>query len=138
MKLDAYDIQHSIIFIDPTPNEVVPLIDKMIDLIKSLGEEIPDDDTARKKVFSQISSTMKSFAMMSDENLVQIHQTKSQHHADIMRAYYILTSLVYLAKPTLHPYYASRWVQYSVEHKVASKYVPGKLLHESVASSCMT
>jgi hypothetical protein len=40
-----------------------------------------------------------------------------------MHAYYILTSLIYLAKPALHPYYVSRWVQYCLEHKVASKYV---------------
>ena len=133
MKLDAYDIQHSIIFANPKPIDAVALIDKVIDLIKSLGEDIPDDDTARKEVVSEISSTMKSFAIMSDDNLVQIHQTKSDHHAAIMHAYYILTSLIYLAKPSLHPYYVSRWVQYSVEHKVASKYVPGKLLHLSVS-----
>jgi hypothetical protein len=133
MKLDAYDIQHSIIFVDPTPNDAVPLIDKIIDLIKSLGENMPDDDTARKEVISQISSAMKSFEKMSDDNLLQMHQTKSHHHAAIMHAYYILTSLIYLAKPALHPYYVSRWVQYCLEHKVASKYVPGKLLHLSVS-----
>jgi hypothetical protein len=128
MKLDAYDIQHSIIFANPKPIDAVALIDKVIDLIKSLGEDIPDDDTARKEVVSQINSAMKSFEKVSYDNLLHMHQTKSHHHTAIMHAYYILTFLIYLAKPALHPYYVSRWVQYCVKHKVASKYVPGKPL----------
>jgi hypothetical protein len=126
MKLDAFDIQHSIIFVDPKPKDALPLIDKIIDLIKSLGEDMPDDDTARKEVVNQISLAMKSFSTVSDDNLMHMHQTKSSHHAAIMHAYYILTSLIYLAKPALHPYFVSRWVQYCLQHKVASKYVPGK------------
>ena len=133
MKLDAYDILYSIMFINPKSTDAVPLIEKIIDLLKSLGEDIPDDDTARKEVISQISSAMKRFEKVSDDNLFHMHQTKSHHHAAIMHAYYILTSLIYLAKPALHPYYVSRWVQYCLEHKVASKYVPGKLLHLSVS-----
>ncbi|KAL3793699.1 hypothetical protein ACHAWO_000509 [Cyclotella atomus] len=76
-----------------------------------------------KEVISQISSAMKRFEKVSDDNLLHMHQTKSYHHAAIMHAYYILTSLIYLAKPALHPYYVSRWVQYCLEHNVASKYV---------------
>ncbi len=133
MKLDAYDTQHSIIFADPTPNAAVPLIDKIIDLLNSLGEDIPDDDAATKEYVIQISSAMKSFEKLSDDNLLHMHQTKSHHHSAIMHAYYILTSLIHLAKPASYPYYVIRWVQYCLKHKVASKYVPGKLLHLSVS-----
>jgi hypothetical protein len=103
MKLDAYDIQHSIILSNPKQIDAVPLIDKVIDQIKSVGDDMLDDDTARKEVISQISSAMKRFEIMSDDNLLQMHRTKSDHHTAIMHACYILTTLIYIAYPALNP-----------------------------------
>ena len=126
-KIDAYSILNSIVLGDCNLNDAATLLNAIIGLLKSLGEDIPDEDIAKNDVANHVSETMKIFELESDDTLLRMHSNKSTEHVAVVQAYNVLANLAYLSAQQLYPYYVSRWARFCLTHRVASKYVPGKL-----------
>jgi hypothetical protein len=85
-KLEAYAIQRSIVLIDVAPKDVNQLLDTMIELLQSLGENIPGE-VNKEEITKQIGLVMASFERESDHNLLHLFTNNSKDHAAIMQGY---------------------------------------------------
>lgn len=50
-----------------------------------------------------------SYERESDDSLFGVEQINSDNHGAIMQGYNILTSLAYVVKPKLYPFFVARW-----------------------------
>lgn len=125
-KLDAYAIQQLIVAGDPDDTD--PLRGTIIELLKSLGEQIPCDDEAKNNVSNEVCQELvEIFQVETDDNLLHLHQGSPENYIVIMQAYSILVGISYI-RPRVNAYYITRWARYFLKHKAESKYVPREFL----------
>jgi NurA-like 5'-3' nuclease len=85
-KLEAYDIQRSIALTEFAPNDLKQLLDTMIELLQSLGENIPRE-VDREEITKQIGLVIAGFGRESDHNLLHLFTDTSKDYAAIMQGY---------------------------------------------------
>ena len=124
-KLQAYILLCSLLFSAPAPKEMDRLMTTIRNVLKSLGEGIPLD-VGPMQTEQLVKSVTVQFDDEPDDSLLDVNHVSSKEHSAIMKAYSILVSLAYVAKPSLYPYFAARWLQYTLQHKGSSEYTPGK------------
>ncbi|KAL7478293.1 hypothetical protein ACHAW6_004062, partial [Cyclotella cf. meneghiniana] len=122
-KLDAYELQQSILFNRFDPNEMGQLLVTVIDILMSLGENVTHEDIATKDISNQVFLAKKRFDDSTDEILLHMQQVSSKNHVAIMQAYSILVAVVHIVRPKVFPYFAARWAQFCLQHRVACKHV---------------
>ena len=125
-KLNAYSLQCFILLSACSPKEMDVLLNTIVATLEALGEKLPGD-VSPTDISSQIRSAQLKVGKESDNNMFLLNKVSTESQTNIMQAYNILTSLAYVARPKLYPYFAARWVQYTLEHKVSSKYTPGNV-----------
>jgi hypothetical protein len=97
----------------------------IVTALNSLGQKI-HDTLSLHDVQSEVSFVMSKFEEEPDDALMNLSTTTTENHAIIVQAYSILTSLAYVLRPKLHPYYAASWSKFCLKHKALSKYTPGE------------
>lgn len=85
-KLEAYDIQRSIALTEFAPNDLKQLLDTMIELLQSLGENIPRE-VDKEEITKQIGLVIAGFGRESDHNLLHLFTDTSKDYAAIMQGY---------------------------------------------------
>ena len=131
-KLSGYVILRSIILNTCNPADASKLSSTIIQLLRSLGENIPkrvsDEDIAK-----EVCSAMTSFKSLSDHDLLHMHKNNAtKDHAAVMQAYELLAPLAFIGDPRLCPYYVAKWAKFCLQHRVASEYIPSERLHFSL------
>jgi hypothetical protein len=124
--VDAYALQHDILFTRCAPKEMGRLLLTILGVLASLGEVIPDE-VHEQEIALQVRFASANTKQALDDGLVFSHVSDSEHQNNIMQAYYILMGVAYIANPRLFPYFAARWVQYCLKNKVSSKYTAGEI-----------
>lgn len=124
-KLDAYALQYNILLSACAPKEMAQLLVTIIDVLSSLGEII-SDEVSGAEIALQVSCATTNVEKALDDDLLQSHRSNSEHQANVMQAYNILTGVAYFAKPALFPYFAARWVQYCLQNKISNQYTAGE------------
>eukprot|EP00804_Cyclotella_cryptica_P020127 CCRYP_014899-RB/>CCRYP_014899-RB protein AED:0.03 eAED:0.03 QI:211/1/1/1/1/1/6/342/1334 len=124
-RLNGYTLLHSILFNTCASNDTEQLLVTIVNVLKSLGEDIPADDVARRDVATQVRLAKRNFERESDDALLQMHKNSSKPNVAIMQAYNILVNLSFIAKPRLYQYFVARWAQFCLKSNVACKYVAG-------------
>lgn len=111
-------------------NEMGELFVTIAAVLRSLGEIISEGEINIQATSTQVRMAIFALENESDDDLLHANQYKRspQQQVDIMKAYSILVNLAYVAKPSLFPYLAARWAQFSFRFKVACKFTPGESL----------
>ena len=104
IKLDAYTLLHLILFSACAFTDMSGLLVTVIDVLKSLGEDIPEVDVAKDDLSNQVNLAKQCFESETDDTLLQ-HTNISKRDATIMQAYHILTGISYMVRPKLYHYY---------------------------------
>jgi hypothetical protein len=127
LKLDAYKLKHDIILDSCIPGEMAALLNTILDVLASLGEDHRSTDNLCKSTISaEFCSASEMLEMEFNDALSQAYRVDSCDHKPVMEAYYILLTLAYIVKPELCPYFVTRWAMYTLRNKVMCKYTPGE------------
>ena len=126
-RLNGYTLLHSILFNTCGFNDMEQLFDTIVNILKSLGENFPADDLARKDIATQVRLVKSNFVRESDDALLQMHKNSSKPNLAIMQAYNILVNLAFIVKPRIYQYFVARWAEFCLKSKVACKYVAGEV-----------
>lgn len=131
-KLDAYALLHSILLNACAPNEMDQLLITMTSILRTLGEDIPND-APEERIAIQVDLAAEQFNETSDDSLLDTSKSISEHEMAVMQAYNTLVYLAYVARPKLFPYYVTCWARFHLDHKVNCEYTPGKFSYVSFA-----
>jgi hypothetical protein len=127
LKLDAYKLKHDIILDSCIPGEMAALLNTILDVLASLGEDHRStDNLCESTISAEFRSASEMFEIEINDALSHAYRVDSCDHKPVMEAYYIVSNLAYHVKPKLCPYFVTRWAIYTLRNKVMCKYTPGE------------
>ena len=126
-KIDAYELLADVLFSTFDEKDIDQYVFATLRILKSFGEDILIGNVAPGYINTQISMTKKRYENVKDETLLSMDKPASNRNLSIMKTYDILARVSYIAKPSLFPYYASKWAQFCLKSKAACKQVSSKL-----------
>jgi hypothetical protein len=125
LKLDAYKLKHDIVLDSFVPGEMTALLNTILDVLASLGQDHRSTDILCKSTIAagfRFASEM--FEIEFNDALSDAYNADSCDHTPVMEAYYILFSLAYHLKHKLCAYFVTCWATYTLRNKVMCKYTP--------------
>ena len=109
------------------PSDAVRLKSTILQLLESLGEHIPPN-MSEEGVESEVASAIESFEIHSDQDHLHMYtNVDNSNQTVIIQAYAILALLASITNAHTPRYYVARWIQFCLNHKVASKHIPGEI-----------
>jgi hypothetical protein len=107
-------------------NEATQMTVAIVGVLKMMGEHLPYKDLSNEEINDTVQLAAAGFQSVSDDDLVDTKVGTPEHYNTIMQAYSILLFSGPLAKPSLHPYFASKWAMYFLKYRADSIYIPGE------------
>eukprot|EP00970_Alexandrium_tamarense_P019425 scaffold14018_cov200-Alexandrium_tamarense.AAC.1 len=118
-KLDSYFLLTSIL---QTPEDRTIAFITCHKVLHLLGELLQTNELDNDNLIRLLKITRAMFEDLTDEVLLTMHTNEDWKQVAVMRFYSQLAIVTYVAKPNMLHCYASRWAQYSLRTKVASKF----------------
>lgn len=122
--MDAYVLQHDILFSACAPREMGPLLITIIGVLASFGENIRCENVSDDDIAAEVSSVMARLGEASDEALLNTQKVEFGNHVATMQAFNTLVNLAYVARPKLYPYFVARWTKFHLKNKVQCAFTP--------------
>jgi hypothetical protein len=127
LRLDAYKLKHDIILDSCIPGEMAALLNTILDVLASLGEDLRSTEhLCESTISAEFRLASEMFEIEFNDASSHAYRVDSCDCTPVMEAYNILTNLAFLVKPKLCPYFVARWAMYTLRNKVMCKYTPGE------------